>query len=52
MEKLDDEKELEQKLKNSLLDPDYKNKLKDYADTIRKRIEEQKNKMKSEMERM
>lgn len=33
------------------MDPEYKKKLEEYAETIRKRIEEQKQKMKTEMER-
>lgn len=51
LDAIDDEKKLEEKLKNSLLDPAYKQKLKEYAETIKQRIEEQKQKMRSEMER-
>ncbi|MBP7847947.1 hypothetical protein KA013_01865 [Patescibacteria group bacterium] len=51
MEKIEDEKELEKKLEKSLLDPEYKKKLKEYADLLKEKIEEQKKKMKSEMER-
>jgi hypothetical protein len=51
LKNLEDEKELEKKLNDSLLDPDYKKKLEEYADIIRKNIEEQKKRLKSEMER-
>ncbi len=51
LESIEDEQELEQKLGESLLDPEYKKKLKEYADIIKQKIEEQKKKMKSEMER-
>ncbi|MDR2191206.1 MAG: hypothetical protein LBP53_08865 [Candidatus Peribacteria bacterium] len=51
LKNIEDEKELEEKLKDSLLDPEYKKKLEAYADIIRKNIEEQKKKLKTEMER-
>jgi hypothetical protein len=51
LKNIEDEKELEKKLKESLLDPERKKKLEDYADIIRKNIEEQKRKLKTEMER-
>jgi hypothetical protein len=52
LESIEDEKELEKKLQESLLDPDYKRKLQEYADNIKQKIQEQKERMKSEMERM
>ncbi|MDR3169963.1 MAG: hypothetical protein LBU27_09885 [Candidatus Peribacteria bacterium] len=51
LKNIEDEKELEKKLNESLLDPERKKKLEDYADIIRKNIEEQKKKLKTEMER-
>jgi hypothetical protein len=51
LKNIEDEKELEKKLNESLLDPEWKKKLEDYADIIRKNIEEQKKKLKTEMER-
>ncbi len=51
LEKIDDEQELEKQIQKSLLDPLYKQKLKEYAELIKKKIEEQKQKMKSEMQR-
>gem|GEM_PF-1915033 len=51
MKNIDDEKEIEKKLQESLLDDDYKRKLREYAETLKEKIEEQKRKMKSEMER-
>lgn len=48
---IDDEAVLEQKLKESLLNPEYKQKLNQYADTIKKRIQEQKQRMQAEMQR-
>jgi len=51
LKNIDDEAQLEQKLKESLLNPEYKQKLKEYADAIKKRIQEQKQKMQSEMQR-
>jgi hypothetical protein len=51
LKNIEDEKELEKKLQESLLDPEWKKKLEDYADIIRKQIEEQKRKLKTEMER-
>jgi hypothetical protein len=52
LESLDDEKKIDEALENSLLDEDYKQKLKDYAKLMKKKIEEEKRRMKSEMERM
>ena len=52
LESLDDEKKIDEALQNSLLDEEYKQKLKDYADMMKKKIEEEKRRMKSEMERM
>ncbi|MDR0860139.1 MAG: hypothetical protein LBO09_04050 [Candidatus Peribacteria bacterium] len=51
LKNIEDEKELEKKLNESLLEPEYKKKLEEYADIIRKNIEEQKRKLRSEMER-
>ncbi len=50
LEDLTDEKEIEEKLKDSLLNDEYKEKLKNYAKTLKEKIEEEKKKMKSEME--
>lgn len=50
LEHLTDEKEIEQKLKDSLLNDDYKDKLKKYADTLKEKIQEEKKRMRSEME--
>ena len=50
MENLTDEQEIENKLKDSLLNDEYKEKLKKYAQTLKEKIEEEKKKMKSEME--
>lgn len=47
-----DEEKLNEALEKSLLDEEYKKKLKEYAHEVRKAIEEAKNRMKSEMERM
>ena len=52
LESLSDEWKIDEALKNSLLDDEYKQKLKDYANMMKKKIEEEKKKMKSEMERM
>ena len=52
LESLDDEKKIDEALKNSLLNEEYKQKLKDYAKMMKKKIEEEKRKMKSEMERL
>lgn len=52
MEWLDDEGKIDEALKNSLLDEEYKHKLKDYARIMKKKIEEEKKRMKSEMERL
>lgn len=52
LESLDDEKKIDEAIQNSLLDENYKQKLKDYANIIKKKIEEEKKRMKSEMERM
>lgn len=46
------EERLDEALKNSLLDEEYKKKLKEYAHEVRKAIEEAKNRVKSEMDRM
>ncbi len=51
LENLTDEKEIEKKLKDSLLSDEYKEKLKEYAKVIKDKIEEEKKRMKSEMER-
>ena len=48
---LDDEKKLEEALDNSLLDPEYKKKLQEYADTIKQKIQEEKRRARAEMER-
>lgn len=52
LESLDDERKIDEALKNSLLDEEYKQKLKDYANMMKKKIEDEKKKMKSEMERL
>lgn len=51
MENLTDEKEIERKLKESLLSDEYKEKLRNYTDILKEKIQEQKRQMKSEMER-
>jgi uncharacterized protein involved in exopolysaccharide biosynthesis len=51
MENLTDEKEIEKKLKESLLSDEYKEKLRNYTDILKEKIQEQKRQMKSEMER-
>jgi hypothetical protein len=48
---MDDEKMIDQKLQQSLLDEEYKEKLKQYAKVLKDKIDEQKKRMKSEMER-
>ena len=50
LENLTDEKDIEKKLKDSLLNDEYKEKLKNYSDILKEKIEEQKKRMKSEME--
>ena len=52
LETLDDERKIDEALKNSLLDEKYKEKLKKYAEQMKRQIEEEKKKMKSEMERL
>lgn len=52
LEKIDNEKVLDEKLKDSLLNEEYKEKLKQYAKVLKDKIEEQKKKLKSEMDRM
>ncbi len=52
METLDDERKIDEALNNSLLDEKYKQKLKEYANIMKKKIEEEKRRMKSEMERL
>nr|MDD3720710.1 transglutaminase domain-containing protein [Candidatus Gracilibacteria bacterium] len=52
LKNIDDEKSVDNALENSLLDEDFKSKLQDYAREIKKDIQEQKIKMKSEMEKM
>lgn len=52
MESLDDENKIDEALKDSLLDEEYKQKLKDYANLMKKKIDEEKRRMKNEMERM
>jgi hypothetical protein len=52
IEKLDDENKIEEALKDSLLDDEYKQKLKEYAKLMKDKIAEEKRKMKSEMERL
>ncbi len=47
-----DEEKLNEALNNSLLDEEYKKKLREYAHEVRKAIEEAKSRIKSEMERM
>ncbi len=51
LQSMDDEKTIDQKLQESLLDEDYKEKLKQYAKVLKDKIDEQKKRMKSEMER-
>ncbi|MBQ7073522.1 hypothetical protein IJM86_00295 [bacterium] len=48
---MEDEDEIDEALKNSLLNEEYKQKLKEYAKIMKKKIEEEKKKMKSEMEK-
>lgn len=50
MENLTDGKEIEEKLKDSLLNDDYKEKLKQYAKTLKDKIQDEKKRMKTEME--
>lgn len=50
LENLTDENEIEEKLKDSLLNDDYKEKLKQYAKTLKDKIQDEKKKMKTEME--
>ena len=52
IEKLDDENKIDEALKNSLLDEDYKKRLKEYAKIMKDKILEEKRKMRSEMQRM
>ncbi len=52
IENATDESEIEMLEKNSLLNEDYKKKLSEYADVVRKKIEEEKKRQKSKMERM
>ena len=52
LEKLDDESKIDEALKNSLLDEEYKQKLKEYAKRMKDKIAEEKRKMKSEMEKL
>lgn len=52
LESLDNERKIDEALQNSLLDEEYKQKLKDYANMMKKKIEEEKKRMKSEMEKM
>jgi hypothetical protein len=51
LKNMEDEQAIEKKLKESLLDPSYQKKLKEYAEILKEKIAEQKRKMKSEMER-
>lgn len=51
LEHLTDEKEIEQKLKNSLLNNEFKEKLKKYSDILKEKIQEEKRRMKSEMDK-
>ena len=48
----DNERKIDEALQNSLLNEEYKQKLKDYANMMKKKIEEEKKRMKSEMEKM
>jgi len=52
IEWLDDERKIDEALKNSLLDDEYKQKLKEFASLMKKKIEEERKKMKSEMEKL
>ena len=52
IEKLDDENKIDEALKNSLLDEEYKKKLKEYAKIMKDKILDEKRRMKSEMERL
>lgn len=52
LESLDDESKIDEALKDSLLDEEHKRKLKEYANMMKKKIEEEKRRMKSEMERL
>jgi len=52
IENLDDERDVDKALKDSLLDEETKKKLNEYADTIKKKIEEQRKKEKEKMKKM
>jgi hypothetical protein len=52
LESLDDERKIDEALQNSLLDDEYKQKLKNYANMMKKKIEDEKKRMKNEMERL
>jgi hypothetical protein len=52
LKNLDDEKKVDEALKNTLLDDKFMEKLKNYSNEIKKKIQENKRKMKSEMERL
>lgn len=52
IEKMDDESKINEALQKSLLSDEYKQKLKNYADIMKKKIEEEKKRMKSEMEKL
>lgn len=51
LENVDNENQLDKALQNSLLDEEYKRKLEEYVDELRKKIQEQKRMMQKEMER-
>ncbi|EKD66814.1 MAG: hypothetical protein ACD_49C00009G0039 [uncultured bacterium (gcode 4)] len=52
IQKLDDEKEIDKAVKNSLLDDEFKDKLRDYARELKKKIQEERKRMYDEMQRM
>ena len=52
LESLDDERKIDEALQNSLLDDENKQKLKNYANMMKKKIEDEKKRMKNEMERL
>lgn len=49
---MDDERDIENALNNSLLDDDFKHKLSEYAEAVKDKIQREKEKQKSKMERM
>lgn len=52
LESLDDESDVESAVDNSLLDEEYRDKLSEYAEAIKDKIQKEKQRQKSKMERM